>query len=67
MALSFFRDGKWIPEIIDDKLYLKHPDYNHTTGGAPENPSSERNKQRQITEEEDYRKMYQAFHQHSQT
>lgn len=53
----FFRDGEWRAEVIDNKLYLKHPDFNRTKSGLPGKP--ERNKQRQITEEENYRKMYQ--------
>jgi len=24
----FFRDGEWRAEVIDDKLYLNHPDFN---------------------------------------
>jgi hypothetical protein len=55
----FFRDGEWRPEVIDDKLYLKHPDFDRTKSGVPGNP--ERNKQRQITEEENYRKMSQVL------
>ncbi|KAJ3453080.1 hypothetical protein MRS44_018735 [Fusarium solani] len=27
-AFVFFRDGEWIQTIIDDKLYLKSPDWN---------------------------------------
>jgi hypothetical protein len=58
-GFAFFRDGEWRAEVIDDKLYLKHPDFNRNKSGLPGKP--ERNKQRQITEEENYRKMYQVF------
>jgi hypothetical protein len=58
-GFAFFRDGEWRAEVIDDKLYLKHPDFNRKKSGLPGKP--ERNKQRQITEEEKYRKMYQVF------
>ena len=54
-----FRDGEWRPEVIDDKLYLKHPGFDWRKSGVPGNP--ELNKQRQITEEENYRKMYQVL------
>jgi hypothetical protein len=47
------------PEVTDDKLYLKHPDFDWTKSGVPGNP--ERNEQRQVTEEENYRKMYQVL------
>jgi hypothetical protein len=47
----FFRDGEWRPEVIDDGLYLKHPKFRLDKKRCePGNP--ERNKQRQITEEE---------------
>ncbi|EEU44118.1 uncharacterized protein NECHADRAFT_30057 [Fusarium vanettenii 77-13-4] len=26
----FFRDGEWIPTVVDDNLYLKEKDYGHT-------------------------------------
>lgn len=26
----FHRDGEWFSEIIDDKLYLKRPDYDES-------------------------------------
>jgi hypothetical protein len=58
-GFAFFHDGEWRAEVIDDKLYLKHPDFNRNKSGLPGKP--ERNKQRQITEEENYRKMYQVF------
>ncbi len=51
----FFRDGEWRPEIIDDKLYLKHADFDANAPGH-----SEVNKQRLIVQEENYRKMYQV-------
>ena len=57
-GIFFFRDGEWRPEVIDDKLYLKHPDFDWTKSGVPGKP--ERNKQRQIMEEENYRKIYQV-------
>lgn len=28
----FFRDGQWISEVIDDKLYLSQPDYDDWSG-----------------------------------
>ena len=26
----FYRDGEWISEVIDDKLYLTKPDYDES-------------------------------------
>ncbi|KAJ4171778.1 hypothetical protein NW754_000353 [Fusarium falciforme] len=51
----FFRDGEWIPAIIDDKLYLKSADWNP--------PNIQRHLLEQISHEgnEDvYRKTYQT-------
>ena len=51
----FYRDGEWISEVIDDKLYLTKPDYDES--------SSERvmiEDARRINSEEDYRKIYQV-------
>lgn len=51
----FYRDGEWISEIIDDKLYLIKPDYDESW--------EERNlieDRQRIDSEEDYRKIYQA-------
>jgi len=53
----FFRDGDWRPEIIDDKLYLKHADFDRAKW-APGH--QEVNKQRLIIQEENYRKIYQV-------
>jgi hypothetical protein len=41
----FCRDGEWRAEVIDDKLYLKHPDFDESKSGLPGHP--ECNKQRQ--------------------
>jgi Calpain family cysteine protease len=54
----FVRDGEWVAEIIDDKLYLKHPDFDESKGGGP--GYFERNVERKI-KEENYRKMYQVL------
>lgn len=51
----FYRDGEWISEVIDDKLYLTKPDYDESW--------VERNMiedARRINSEEDYRKIYQT-------
>ncbi|KAH6682865.1 hypothetical protein B0J14DRAFT_133381 [Halenospora varia] len=51
----FYRDGEWISEIIDDKLYLIKPDYDESW--------EERNlieDRQRIDSEEDYRKIYQT-------
>ena len=51
----FHRDGEWVSEIIDDKLYLLKPDYDASW--------LERNLmegQRRINSEEEYRTMYQT-------
>lgn len=51
----FYRDGEWISEVIDDKLYLTKPDYDESF--------VERNMiedARRINSEEDYRKIYQV-------
>ncbi|KXX79311.1 Calpain-B [Madurella mycetomatis] len=57
----FHRDGEWISEIIDDKLYLIKPDYDQFYVG------SRRNIERALWEdiqrpdsEENYRKTYQS-------
>lgn len=53
----FYRDGEWISEVIDDKLYLTKPDYDESF--------SERimiEDTRRINSEEDYRKLYQVNH-----
>lgn len=51
----FFRDGEWISEIIDDKLYLTKPDYDesHIERDIIED-------RQRINSEEDYRKVYQV-------
>lgn len=51
----FYRDGEWISEVIDDKLYLTKPDYDESW--------IERNMiedARRINSEDDYRKIYQV-------
>jgi hypothetical protein len=51
----FSRDGEWISEVIDDKLYLIKPDYDESW--------SERvliEDRQRINSEEDYRKIYQV-------
>jgi hypothetical protein len=48
----FFRDAEWRPEVIDDKLYLKHPDFDWTKSGVPGNPernNSGRSRRRKTT------------------
>ena len=58
----FYRDGEWISEIIDDKLYLTKPDYDESW--------SERvmiEDARRINSEEDYRKIYQVWDPRSET
>ncbi|KAF4635471.1 hypothetical protein G7Y89_g2614 [Cudoniella acicularis] len=51
----FYRDGEWISEIIDDKLYLIKPDYDESW----EERNMIEDRQR-IDSEEDYRKIYQT-------
>jgi hypothetical protein len=51
----FHRDGEWVSEIIDDKLYLIKPDYDESW--------LERmmlDGHRRINSEEEYRKLYQV-------
>jgi len=36
----FIRDSEWRPEVIDDKLYLKHLDFDWTKSGVPGNPGA---------------------------
>ena len=51
----FYRDGEWISEIIDDKLYLIKPDYDESW--LERNLIEDRQR---INSEEDYRKIYQV-------
>ncbi|KAK4168859.1 calcium-dependent cysteine-type endopeptidase [Cladorrhinum sp. PSN259] len=59
----FYRDGEWVSEIIDDKLYLKKPDYDEKRS-----TERQRNLDRELWDEMDhrqepdehYRKTYQA-------
>ena len=51
----FHRDGEWISEIIDDKLYLTKPDYDESW--IERNLIEDRQR---INSEEDYRKVYQV-------
>ncbi|KIN05743.1 hypothetical protein OIDMADRAFT_38228 [Oidiodendron maius Zn] len=51
----FHRDGEWISEIIDDKLYLTKPDYDESW--IERNLIEDRQR---INSEEDYRKIYQT-------
>lgn len=51
----FHRDGEWIPEVIDDKLYLTKPDWDE---GFLERILIE--DPRRINSEEEYRKTYQV-------
>jgi len=51
----FFRDGEWISEIIDDKLFLIKPDYDESWLERGLIESHQR-----INSEEDYRKIYQV-------
>ncbi|KAK4226496.1 hypothetical protein QBC38DRAFT_366323 [Podospora fimiseda] len=46
----FHRDGEWISEIIDDKLYLKKPDYEEKNSAG-----SQRNFDRLLWDEMDHR------------
>jgi hypothetical protein len=52
----FHRDGEWISEIIDDKLYLIKPDYEESW---QERDLIDEDRQR-VNGEEDYRKIYQT-------
>lgn len=52
----FYRDGEWISEIIDDKLFLIKPDYDESWLERGLIESHER-----INSEEDYRRIYQVF------
>ncbi|KUJ13736.1 cysteine proteinase [Mollisia scopiformis] len=51
----FHRDGEWVSEIIDDKLYLTKPDYDESW--IERNLIEDRQR---INSEEDYRKIYQS-------
>lgn len=51
----FHRDGEWVSEIIDDKLYLTKPDYDESW--IERNLIEDRQR---INSEEDYRKIYQV-------
>jgi len=51
----FYRDGEWISEIIDDKLFLIAPDYDESWIERPLIENHQR-----INSEEDYRKIYQV-------
>lgn len=51
----FHRDGEWISEIIDDKLYLTKPDYDDSWIERILIEDRQR-----INSEEDYRKIYQV-------
>lgn len=51
----FHRDGEWVSEIIDDKLYLTKPDYDESW--IERNLIEDRQR---INSEEDYRKIYQT-------
>jgi len=53
----FHRDGGWISEVIDDKLYLLKPDYDESWD---ERNLLDEDRQR-ITSEEDYRKIFQVI------
>lgn len=51
----FFRDGEWISEIIDDKLYLTNPGYDDSW--IERNLIEDR---KRVNSEEDYRRIYQV-------
>jgi hypothetical protein len=51
----FYRDGEWISEVIDDKLYLTKPDYDESWAERVMIEDA-----RRINSEEDYRKIYQV-------
>ncbi|EFX03067.1 calpain-like protein [Grosmannia clavigera kw1407] len=51
----FHRDGEWFSEVIDDKLYLKQPDYDDALREREVFDEHVR-----INSEEEYRKLYQA-------
>lgn len=57
----FYRDGEWIFEVIDDKLFLKMSDYSES-GGAREilGEVDEADHNQEISSEEAYRKLYQV-------
>lgn len=58
----FHRDGEWISEIIDDKLYLTKPDYDESW--IERNLIEDRQR---INSEEEYRKIYQVCSLHPLT
>lgn len=53
----FFRDGEWVSVIVDDKLYLRKPDYEMCSEDV--RLEWEANRVR-VNSEEEYRKEYQA-------
>ncbi|MCJ1384380.1 calpain 2, (m II) large subunit [Xylographa soralifera] len=59
----FFRDGEWVSEVIDDKLYLGAPDYDDCDDSNDSIRSVWDNAHRRIAPEvsrEEYRKTYQS-------
>lgn len=53
----FHRDGEWVSEIIDDKLFLKKPDYDDS--GLTERQVWDDNRIR-VNSEEEYRRTFQT-------
>jgi len=59
----FHRDGEWISEIIDDKLYLRKPDFDDWVGNDRDNWVSYQKDVQRVSEgqlEEEYRKAFQS-------
>jgi hypothetical protein len=57
----FYRNGEWITEIIDDKLFLKMPDFNSSKKERDLLADVDKDKDEEITSEEAYRKLYQVY------
>lgn len=55
----FYRDGEWISEIIDDKLYLKAPDYDDCTDERRSVLEQAHNRIDPDAPREEYRKSFQ--------
>lgn len=59
----FHRDGEWISEIIDDKLYLRKPDFDDWVGDDRDNWVNYQKVVKRVSEgqlEEEYRKAFQS-------
>jgi hypothetical protein len=61
----FYRDGEWISEVIDDKLFLRMPDYSES--GKPRDilgEVGEEDHNQEVSSEEAYRRLYQVHSHH---